>query len=289
MAESTTVDWPRAQQALRDEVQRVTALLRSAPRPTGDALGVWDGADVAMHLSQVWMAVPGLARGDLSHLSEIVPTLTGETGPSLISDMEDLSGLTTQAVKSDDERALSVLADRIDQRAREFFDESVGRSAGEPRSWILKDASVPLSTLTCHLLNETIVHGYDIARMIGQRWRIEPSHAALVLEGFIVPVIRAVDPRAFVNPDKASGLRATYDVRFRGAGRHLFVFNDGALTVERPSSRKVDCHISADPVALLLVTWARKSQWGPIATGKLVAWGRKPWLGFRFRSLLRIP
>ena len=46
---------------------------------------------------------------------------------------------------------------------------------------------------------------------------------------------------------------------------------------------------TADPAALLMVAWARQSQWHAIARGKLMAWGRKPWLGFRFRSLLRNP
>ncbi|MCA1696534.1 MAG: hypothetical protein LC749_18430 [Actinobacteria bacterium] len=60
------------------------------------------------------------------------------------------------------------------------------------------------------------------------------------------------------------------------------------LIVE-PSSRRVDCHISADPVAFLLVVWNRQSQWTAIAKGKLMAWGRKPWLGPQFRPLMRNP
>jgi hypothetical protein len=41
----------------------------------------------------------------------------------------------------------------------------------------------------------------------------------------------------------------------------------------------VDCHTSADAAALLLVAWGRQSQSEAIARGKLLAWGRKPWLG----------
>ncbi|MGH3946139.1 MAG: hypothetical protein ACRDSI_14000, partial [Pseudonocardiaceae bacterium] len=61
------------------------------------------------------------------------------------------------------------------------------------------------------------------------------------------------------------------------------------LRVEEPSSRRVDCHISADPVAMLMVFWSRQSQWTAIAKGKLMAWGRKPWLGPQFRALMRNP
>jgi hypothetical protein len=31
------------------------------------------------------------------------------------------------------------------------------------------------------------------------------------------------------------------------------------------------------------------SQWGLIARGKLVAWGRKPWLALRFKSFFPNP
>ncbi len=47
--------------------------------------------------------------------------------------------------------------------------------------------------------------------------------------------------------------------------------------------------ISADPVAFLLVGYGRTGQWGQIIRGKLVASGRKPWLGFGFGKLLTSP
>jgi hypothetical protein len=102
-------------------------------------------------------------------------------------------------------------------------------------------------------------------------------------------VLQALDPRAMLDAEQAAGLRATYDIRIRGGDRFHFIFNDGALTIEEPSARKVDCHISADPVALLMVAWTRQSQWSAIAKGKLLAWGRKPWLGPRFKGLIRNP
>lgn len=105
---------------------------------------------------------------------------------------------------------------------------------------------------TDHLLNETVVHGHDIARADGRRWRIEPAHAAMVLAEFVIPVFEALEPRALVS-DSAAGVRAAFDLRVRGGRRFCFVFDDGSVRIEAPSSRGVDCHISADPVALLLV------------------------------------
>ena len=62
----------------------------------------------------------------------------------------------------------------------------------------------------------------------------------------------------------------------------------GRLTVDADDG-PVDCHVSADPVALLLVSYGRQSQWVPALTGKLLAWGRKPWLGLRLTRYLVTP
>jgi hypothetical protein len=192
-------------------------------------------------------------------------------------------------VKSDPERNLAVLAGRIEARAQEYFSDCGAADPDAPRPWLIHGATVRQSTLTYHLLNETLMHAYDIAHAAGRPWRIEPAHAAMVLGRFIVPVLQTLDAHAMVNGAKAAGLQATYDVRIRGGDSFHFIFYDGALEVVEPSSRRVDCHISADPVAFLMVIWNRRSQWTAIAKGKLMAWGRKPWLGPRLRSLIRNP
>ncbi|MGH3787954.1 MAG: hypothetical protein ACRDRG_15695 [Pseudonocardiaceae bacterium] len=143
--------------------------------------------------------------------------------------------------------------------------------------------------MTCNLLNETVMHGYDIAHAAGRKWRINPAHASLVVRQFFVPVMQTCDPRTFVNAEKAAGLQATYQLRLRGGGRLNWVFDDGSLTVEEPPARPVDCPILADPAAFFMVFWERQSQWNAIAKGQLIAWGRKPWLGLNFRSLIRNP
>ena len=40
-----------------------------------------------------------------------------------------------------------------------------------------------------------------------------------------------------------------------------------------------DCRISADPSAFLLVNYRRRAPWRYVSTGRIVAWGRRPWLG----------
>jgi SCP-2 sterol transfer family len=288
-ATATEADWQRGQEALRVEVHRVVDLLRSIPDADMPAVGEWTGGEVAMHLSQVWLVGPGLARKDLSRIFEVMPSLAGTAEKSLIRDIWDLANVTTLGVQSDSERNLSVLAERIEGRAEEYFSECAEADPDALRPWMVEGVTIRQSTLTYYLLNETVMHGADIAHAIRRPWRIEPAHAAMVLGRFIVPIIQADDPRAFVNRAKATGVRATYDVRVRGGGSFYFVFDDGSLRIEEPSSRRVDCHISADPVAFLRVVWRRQSQWSAIAQGKLLAWGRKPWLGPQLRGFVRAP
>lgn len=290
MAESAfAVDWSEATDALRAEVTRVTTLLRSIRDAGTAAVGTWNLGDVAMHLSQAWLVVPSLARRDLAPVYEVLPGRREVAGDSLITDVWDLGGLTMEGVRTDPERDLRVLADRIDERAERFFRDCRGRSADEVQPWLVEGMTVSLATLTCHLLNETVMHGGDIARAAGRPWPMDPAHAVMTIQGFVLPVIAGLGPRAMVDQAKAAGVRATYDVRLRGGGRAHFVFDRGELAIEEPSARRVDCHILADPVALLNIMWGRESQWAAIARGRLLAWGRKPWLGPRLRLLVRNP
>ncbi len=288
-ASATTAEWQQGQDALGDAVGRVTALLRSVRDPRVHAVGEWTLGEVAMHLSQAWIAVPGLARRDLSRVHRVLPSLAGAAGDSLIRDMWDLGEITTLAVKADPERDPRVLADRIEVRAQEYLSECVGADPDAPRPWLVQGVTVRQSTLTYHLLNETVMHGGDIARAAGCPWPIEPAHAAMVWGRFLVPVFQGLPPRAMVNPGKSADLQATFDVQVRGGDSFYFIFNRGELTVEEPSSREVDCVISADPVALLMVAWGRESQWPFVAEGKLETGGPKAYLGPQFRSLIRNP
>jgi hypothetical protein len=282
--------WDQARDALGETVGRVTTLLRSVTDPARPAVGDWNLGEVAMHLSQVWLAVPGLARADMSEVYEILPSAAQTAAGSLVRDIRDLGDTTMLAVKSDPERDLHVLADRIEARAARYLAEVEGHSPDEQRAWVVEGATVSLLTLTCHLLSETIMHGYDIARAARQPWRIEPANAALVLSGFFVKILGALAPTALVHSVWGANATATFDLRIRGGDRHHFVFNGGQLHIEDPSPhRRVDCHISADPVALLLLMWGRRSQWRAIARGQLVAWGRRPWLGPRLRAMLQNP
>lgn len=263
--------------------------LRAVKDPAAPALGKWSIAELAVHLSQVWVAVPALAQTEPIPAGEPAPRSARRSSAPSIASLGELDGLTTRSVQAEGCRDLDVLADRIETRATAYLASCEGATPQERRTWMVRGTEVDLETLSFHLLSETVVHGYDIARADGQPCGVERAHAALVIEGFMIPVIQALDPRALVDQTRAAGLVATYDIRLRGAGRHLFAFDNGAVVVRGPTGARVDCHLSVDPVAMLLVAWGRESQWAQITRGRFLAWGRKPWLGLRLASLLRHP
>jgi hypothetical protein len=52
---------------------------------------------------------------------------------------------------------------------------------------------------------------------------------------------------------------------------------------------RIDAHVSADAGALLLVLYGRESQWRHIAAGRMLAWGRRPWLALTLTQRFHQP
>lgn len=86
-----------------------------------------------------------------------------------------------------------------------------------------------------------------------------------------------------VDRGAAAGVRASFDIRLRGKDgpRVCLAFDDGSVNVAFGSAESVDCHLSADPAAFLFLMYGRQRPLRPALTGKVIAWGRKPWLAFR--------
>jgi hypothetical protein len=266
------VDWRAAQAAVASGAQRVTVLLRSVRHPDAPAVGRWNLTDVAAHLSHGIDAIVSMAQG----------------GGGVIDDFWTFGDLTGALVRSESERDLSALADRIDASAARLLALMTAADDDRSQTWLVRGIDHKLSTLTCHALNELVVHGRDIAVADGQAWPIDRRDAGLIVNGFLFPALGALG-RAMV-ADAGAEVRASFDVRVRGGGRAQFRFDAGDFSITPgPPAGPVDCHLSVDPTAFLLVAWNRITQWQAIPRGQLLAWGRKPWLGLKLRSLLRSP
>lgn len=268
---AVAIDWDEARATVGSATEQLTTMLRSCDRPHAPALGVWDVTELAVHVSTALAAVTAMARG---------------TEP-LMTDLSQLSVLTEMLVAGETETDLAKLADRIDAGAEDLL-SVMKTGSDDTRSWLVAGIEMRLSTLTCHALNEIVVHGHDLANALSRPWPISRSQARLVLNGFLFPVLAGLG-RATVDQQAAAGVSACFDVRLRGGGRTYMTFDDGDLSLSDSAMRPVDCHLSVDPSAFLLVAWGRQSQWPAIARGQLLAWGRRPWLGVKLRSLVTNP
>ena len=138
--------------------------------------------------------------------------------------------------------------------------------------------------LTALALGELTVHGYDIATGTGRPWPISAEHAKLIV-GTVCPEMWPL----VVRPEAARGAPMTYEVRLRGDGpRYVIRVSDGTAEV-RAAGGPVDCVISADPATFLLVVYGRMPLGRALLRGGMLAWGRRPWLGLRFKDLFFNP
>lgn len=247
-----------ARSALRDVLPAVARLVRNVSNPDAPAVGSWSAAEVAAHLSHVVAA-------DTDAIAER-PIPESEVSTAKVAE------LTAAMLADDPERDPAALADRITQLGAEF-DDTVSGPLAPAVSW-LGGAMLPPSAVACHLLEECLVHGHDIAAASGQRWPIARAHAALAIEGGALPIISSL-PTSFVNQRRVGDFEARIDIRLRGGGRRHLVLEDGALRAE-DASGPADAHLSADPASLLLVLLGRMPSWKPLVTGRAIVWGRRP-------------
>jgi uncharacterized protein (TIGR03083 family) len=250
--------------ALLDAVEktafRVSLLMRSAGHPERKAIGTWTVGETANHLAHCYPSFTNVFRGSFA----VAP--------------EDVDAHNEEVLADDPVRDLDTLADRVDAGAATYLEVAGAVDQDAPIDFFT-GMRVHASAVSATLLGEALVHGYDIAKAEGLPWPIDPEFAVLTLEG-IEPIMAH-----FVDEEAAAGLTTCFEVRLRGGSTRYWHFDDGGLTVEDSPKSPVDCHISADPVTLLLMSYNRIGPTAPALTGKVLVWGRRPWLALRLGDL----
>ena len=250
--------------ALAGSGARLSAIMRRVSDPGPRAIGTWSIGETARHVA----AGPGYF-------------LAAARGEAELESLDNIGAGNAHELAEDPERDPRVLADR--------FDEAIGALVSyartvhdDPLVQPFTDVKVPLSCLLAIELGEVLVHGYDIARAAKLAWRIEPAHAVLAHQGSI-PVLPFL-----LDKQRAAGVRMRLELRIRGMARQVITISNGALQVQPPSSEPVDCRMSVDPVAYLLLIWNRISPWRALLRGQLAVWGRRPWRVNTLQPLLKM-
>lgn len=231
------------------------------------SLGRWSASDIAAHVASMLELYVGLA-GD---------------GGSPVATIEALGDVSQSLLERVQDRRPPALVERIRGGVRALTDVARSRD-GDPSGHWHTGLLVPTSVLLGLMIGEATVHGYDIARATGRRWRV-PSAWAETTARAVGPILPL-----YVEPAKSADLDARIDLRLRGTDfRAMLTFANGGLQICEPQGDRVDCHVSGAPAALLVVLYQRINPVLPALAGHVVAWGRKPWLAFRLPSLFYQP
>jgi uncharacterized protein (TIGR03083 family) len=261
-------DVQRTAAQAQDAFDRFCEVLRTAGTPERAAVGRWTVHDVAAHVA--------------GGMEINVAMLAGQPSPA--ATIEGIAVLNDEVVAARRDLDLVHLAARIEETAAAYV-AAVRAHADDPEVAWHAGLRLPLSTVVAAALGEALIHGYDVARATGAAWRIPAEAASAVFRGF-VPLLPA-----YVAED-GPGRPARFGVRLRGPDpvAATFDFAGDGLTV-RPGavSGPVDCTVSADPAAFLLVMYGRMNPLRSAVTGRVVAWGRKPWLGLTLPDRFRRP
>ncbi len=177
------------------------------------------------------------------------------------------------------ERDPVTLAAAVSEAGQSFRDACRERT-GETLRWH-GGVEAPWVGVVGASAGDIMVHGWDIATACGQPWPIAAADAGLYLASsvYVTPFM--------VDTAKAAGFTATFEFKVRGGAATTFRFDHGSLTVSPGRPARADCRVVVEPVTYTLsVVMGRIPQWRPILTGKMLAYGRRPWLGMKLRPMI---
>jgi len=262
-----TLDQGRAISAAERGARQFCALLERADRPDALAVGTWRVRDVGAHLTGV-TAYTAMLRGV----------------PSPARSLDGIAAWNAANAASAAHLDCASLAARVRDDYAGFLGEARRHPADELIGWHA-GLQLPAATVCAILAGEAYIHGWDIARALRAPWRLDPRDMRTIFTG-LLPVL----PH-YVDPQRAAGCTATFDLRLRGdpPTGAVLSFTGGRLTVQAPAGQHAHCRISADPGTYLLITYGRSGPLIPALTGKITASGRQPWLGVKLPQMFRNP
>ncbi|MEX0873988.1 MAG: maleylpyruvate isomerase family mycothiol-dependent enzyme [Actinomycetota bacterium] len=259
------IDWDAVRTALDHTATAVAARLRQIPDAATRVPGLeWSAGELGAHLVSEARRFERFANGG----GDPLPTA-------------GVAGYNAKEIAEVGETDLRRLADLFEADHAIFAAHAARQARDDPFTWF--DAPITWAEAGCIYLGELAVHSFDLGRSVGRKYKIDRAAAIQISYGLLSILQSSVDQEA------ARGFKGTFELKLRGAVPIVLSFDDGKLMASPSNGTKVDCKISADPEAFLLVGYGRISQWGPILRGKLIASGRKPWLGLKFSRLLLNP
>lgn len=273
--------WRAVRVAVRETGDRFADLV-SACAPSAMATADWSVADTVAHVGAIASLYVSLVQPE--QFPHPFPALRDRIAATTVDTVAELNELL---LRLDPERDQKALTRRLRADIDRLLAATEHRDPAATVPW-LGDSRVPLAGIAAHLVNELLIHGRDIARGTRhQRWAIPPQDAALFFDLFLVEVIRCGYGRLLDDGDRPQA-HVAVEFRSRYTSPVTLSLRDGHVSIADRRSGP-DVHLRFDPTTLNLMLFGRISRARAALTGKVVIWGRRPWLLPAFLRTVRLP
>jgi uncharacterized protein (TIGR03083 family) len=274
--------WKAIRTSVKETGDRFAEMVSSARDPQAKVTTSWSVAVTAAHVTAVAWLDAALLRPD--EVPPPIPDLADRLTATTVDGINDLNDV---ALHHFTERQPKALADLLRDYVARILDSSEGRDPAEPITWV-GGAQLPLIGLFAHLLNEMLIHGYDIARVTGTQWTISPRDAGQFFEQFIVGLARNGTGRLLDGGGTPRDRRVAVEFLSDHTTPVTLVLRNGRVTAE-PPGHDIDVRVSFDPVTFNLMMFGRVGKPRAVLTRKVVVGGRRPWLLPVFLRTVRVP
>jgi uncharacterized protein (TIGR03083 family) len=252
--------------ALTATTPPVVMLLRGADVQAPVPHLEWTIGDLAAHMVSIVRAYTAAAAG----LSPVGP------------DVRTINENNARLIAETSESTASGLADALDVATADFVAGNGRLERSQPVPFY-GDLTTSAGVQARLLLGDRLMHWWDLATTLGQRLSVDPEVVRLAIDGSFDAL------PDFVVPERAEGFTATFEFRIRGAPSRFLVFTDGVLTVRGDAPGRVDCRITADPMAYALFAFGRGPRWRPLFKREMVISGRRPWVANKLSAIIDAP
>ncbi|MFD9599675.1 maleylpyruvate isomerase family mycothiol-dependent enzyme [Streptomyces sp. NPDC056708] len=254
--------------AIHATAEEIASLLRgvaetSVPVPGSE----WTVGQAAAHLAQANELMADIAAGQERSYGDGTP--------------QSLAAANERALADFEERDAEPLAGMIVTHADAYLTAVDGCTT--EANVVTPLGPMSKAVLGSYLLTHMLGHGYDLARALGRPHMLDRTRVELSLPFLITAMPRVTDAAA------TARLTARYTIRLWGGARFGVTFTEGVVSVTPQPPTRPDCTILIEPVTFLLMALGRCNPWGAMARGRVLAWGRKPWLAPRFPELFKAP
>lgn len=270
LAPVVPVDIEMAIEGLRELGDDFIALVRSIGTPDAPTRGLeWTLAETAAHVLQTVRVYEAALTGELEPESDV-----GNVSEVVARKNEE----ELAAEPERDPAAIAVaLAAAIDAFNATAHDVPKDRVAVFSTNYA---ATAP--AVVCGLIAELAVHGWDIARSLRRRWRVQPATAAFAAYASAGAVQLVFDAEA------ASSVKLHVKVKLRHASAFSIRVEGGRAWGEVTDAAP-DATLWVDPLAYLLLAYGRTSPFTESLRGRVFAYGRRPWMLAKLPKVFRNP